>query len=125
MLKFLAILSVLGICNNVYALEKIGRISCNFFDDKKYSIRGEIYGEPIGYYPVYADVKIFSNDKSLKQTTTLKTWSEVPYSQDSLWSIVFQNDDVFIEAFFDDVGAMSSLNYDNNLIRLECDVDFN
>lgn len=125
MLKFLATIFILISTTNAHSLEKIGKISCDFFSNNQYFVSGDIYGETPGYNPVYVNIKILSNDKTLSQTTVLKTWNNVPYSQDSLWSIVFQNDDVLIDAFFDDVGAMSSINYDNNLARLVCDVSFN
>jgi hypothetical protein len=110
------------------AAERIGEIDCHTLDRPvSYMIRADIFGKRLatGWRPEYVNISLTSyNWNSHRETKPLRIWQMVPNMNDRNFSEHFNNKEVELEAFYDDVGAMSSIIYKGKEYQLACDIDF-
>ena len=110
------------------AAEKIGEIDCYTLDRPiSYMVSADIFGTRLAkeWRAEYVNIKLTSyNWNSHKETAPLRTWKNVPNMNDRNFSEHFKNKVVELDAFYDDVGAMSSIIFEGKEHQLMCEVDF-
>lgn len=109
------------------AAEKIGQIDCYTLDRPvSYMINADIIGNKsaIGWRAEYVNINLTSYDwNSHSETAPLRIWKMVPNMNDRNFSEHFKNKEVELDAFYDDVGAMSSIIFEGKEHQLVCDID--
>ncbi len=109
------------------AAERIGQIDCYTLDRPvSYVVRADLFGTRAGtdWKIEYANIELayYNWDSNNEKSQPVAAWQQVPSMNDRNFSEHFKNKDVELDAFYDDVGAMSSINFVGKEHQLACDV---
>lgn len=106
------------------AVEQIGEIDCYTLDRPvSYVVHAKMFGRKSaeGWFSEYVNITLTSyNWDTTKETKPLKAWRKVPNMKDRHFSEHYKNEKVEFEAFYDDVGAMSSIWFEGKEHQLVC-----
>ena len=104
------------------ANERVGQIDCHTLDRPiSYVVRADLFGTKSGIE--YANIKLTSYDwNSHKETQPLRIWENVASMSDRNFSEHFKNNEIELDAFYDDVAAMSFINFEDQEHQLVCAV---
>lgn len=109
------------------AAESIGRVNCYTLNRPvSHMIHADIIGTRSDkeWTVEYANINLTSYNWSTHvETAPLKIWQAVPSMNDRNFSEHFKNQDVELEAFHDDAGAMSFISYEGKVYQLICEVE--
>lgn len=109
------------------AAEPIGRINCYTLSRPvSQMIHADIIGTSSNaeWKIEYANIIITSYNWSTHlETAPLKIWQAVPSMNDRNFSEHFKSQEVELEAFYDDAGAMSFISYEGKMYQLICEVE--
>lgn len=123
-MKFLLFGVLVTFSVSAFATQKVGTVSCNSLGHQEYfSVEGDLYGQQTGDHDVKVEAATieFSFTDKQKNKKILGKWENVPRVKGGWMSLTFANEDMRLDAWFDDVGAMSSIVYKGEEIQLGCD----
>lgn len=129
MKSFVLSLTLLMIISSARAAEQVGTIDCYTLDRPiSYVIRADIFrtnSETDNKTSEYVNITLTSyNWDSHQGSTPIKNWLNIPHMNDRYFSEHFESGEVELDAYYDDVGAMSSIVYEGEKFQLACSIDF-
>ncbi|MGE0527199.1 MAG: hypothetical protein AB7G93_19150 [Bdellovibrionales bacterium] len=107
-------------------ITKIAKINCNDIGSEDRVVKGEVFSEVSTETgeagTTYVDLRYLRYEGNPAAPTAIRKWTRVPVQRSGPFSVAFSDSRVFFEAVYDDVGAMSELNYDGTSVQLQCDI---
>ncbi len=120
MLKLILVLSTLASFSAFAAEEKAVEVSCNYMNNKSRYLTADLYKN---LKSGVVDRAVIELKEAKRNGKVLKTWKAVPdFSHPLILKLVGKN--VVMEAFGDDVGAMSSITIDGVEKQLQCNIEY-
>lgn len=121
--------TLLTIIYSASAAEKIGQIDCYTLDrPMSYLVHADIYrtkSETSDRLYEYVNINLTSyNWESHENSAPLRSWQNIPRMNDRYFSEHFKSSEVDFDAYYDDVGAMSSIAYEGEEYQLACSTEF-
>jgi len=110
------------------AAEQIGKIDCYTLDrPMSYLVHADIYRSKSGTDDrpsEFVNINLTSYDWNYHvESAPIKIWKNIPHMNDRYFSEHFKSNEVELDAYYDDVGAMSSIVYEGEEYQLACSID--
>jgi len=123
----LIITGLLSISLLSFAAEtKVATILCSDLSEtNRLSVEADLFGTKLdnGFDADHATIRVIHWDEANRKIITTKEWEKVLPAKSGYFSLAFANETIRLEAWFDDVGALSSLQQNGQELQLACDYD--